>query len=170
MKALITEILSEYKSILGADFDSYHHHCQRVYIYSKTLLLVRENKKLAIAAAFHDLDIWTGQTMNYLNGSSEMCLRYLLENKLFFLPDEMKHIIEHHHQLTAIKGNIEAESFRKADLIDLSAGLIRYNLPKSFIQNIEEEFPRLEFSKMILRKVVRYGVKHPTKPFPMIKW
>lgn len=155
---------------MGKDFDAYHHHCQRIYCYSKTLLLMRENKKLAIAAAFHDLSIWKDNSMDYLKGSSEECLKYLQIHQSNYLPDEFRHIICHHHQLRSIKGNIEAEAFRKSDLIDLTAGFVRFNIPKSLVQAAEEEFPRLGFSKIILKKWMGYALKNPSKPIPMIKW
>ncbi len=54
---LIGQILHKYRDALGPDYHAYHNHAQRVYTYATTLLLMRENKKLAIAAAFHDLDM-----------------------------------------------------------------------------------------------------------------
>lgn len=155
---------------MGADFDAYHNHAQRVYHYATTLLLMRESKKLAISAAFHDLDIWVNQTMNYLPGSAHLANTYLSGSDYQLLPEEIKFIISQHHKLRKIKGNIEAEAFRKADLIDLTAGKIRFNIPISIIQDLERQYPRKAFTKLILRKSFHHALNHPLNPFPMIKW
>jgi len=167
---LISQILHKYRTALASDFLAYHNHCQRVYQYAITLLLMRESKKLAIAAAFHDLDIWTGKTMDYLDGSEALARKYLAEGDFEYLPDEVSFIIQQHHKLRHIKGNIEAEAFRKADLIDLTGGLIKFNLPKSLIIEAEQQFPREEFTKLITRKTLQHAWRHPGNPLPMVKW
>lgn len=159
-----------HKEALGADFEPYLNHCLRVYFYTRTLLLQKENRKLAIAIAFHDLDIWSGKSMAYLDGSSEMAVDYLQKNELSYLPDEMRFIISNHHKLTKIKGNIEAEALRKADLIDLTAGFIHFNLPLQLVAHIEVDYPRLGFTGLMTRKLLKYAIGHPMKPFPMLKW
>ncbi|MFT6855268.1 MAG: hypothetical protein ACJA0X_001242 [Cyclobacteriaceae bacterium] len=166
----IANILNSYKHFLKNDFSSYCHHCQRLYQYSLTLLLMKENRKLAICAAFHDLDIWVSRDMDYLSNSSEMAIDYCKKNQLNFLFDEINFVISNHHKIKKIKGNIEAEAFRKADLIDLSAGFVKYHLPKSIGQELEEKYPRLKFSRIISVKILKYALRNPQKPLPMIKW
>ncbi len=165
----IKAILSHYKSELGNDFDAYHNHAQRVYYYARTLLLMSENRKLAIASAFHDLDIWIAKTMDYLPGSVRLSSDYIRAYKLGFLPDELAFIINNHHKLRKIKGNIEAEAFRKADLIDLTSGWIKYNIPKSLILEAERVFPRHNFTGLITKKALQYAFKNPLRPLPMIR-
>lgn len=167
---LITEILKPYKDQLGLDYDAYHHHAQRVYQYAITFLLVREREKIAIAAAFHDLDIWVSGSMNYLNGSVQLCKEYLAQTESGILPDEIAFFIQQHHKIRPILGNEEAEAFRKADLVDLSGGRIHFNLPKSIIWETEQNYSRLGFSKIMLRKSLLHAFKNLQNPFPMIKW
>lgn len=166
----IKSILNLYRSALKRDFDAYHNHSQRVYYYARTLLLMSENRKLAIIAAFHDLDIWIGGNMDYLPGSVSLANKYLKANKLAFLPDEIAFIIDNHHKIRKIKGNIEAEAFRKADLIDLTSGLIKYNIPKSLIVEAERQFPRLNFTAKITKKALKHALKNPLRPFPMLRF
>lgn len=167
---LITQILHKHTTELGQDYEAYHNHAQRVYYYGITFLLMRENTKLAIAAAFHDLDIWTGKSMDYIPGSVTLARRYLESSDFGILADEVGFIIKKHHKLRPIKGNIEAEAFRKADLTDLSRGHIRYNLPESIISETERKYPRLGFTKLIIKKSLGYACLNPSRPFPMIKW
>lgn len=167
---LITQILHKYREPLGDDYQAYHHHAQRVYQYAITLLLQRESKKLAICAAFHDLDIWTNGSMDYLPGSSTLALSYQQKSDIDLVPEEVSFIIKNHHKLRKIKGNIEAEAFRKADLIDLTAGRIRFNIPLSLIQESEKQFPRSGFTNVILGKTMKHAIKNPLNPFPMVRW
>jgi hypothetical protein len=167
---VIGKILKRYQKHLGADYHAYVNHAERVHHYACILMLTRESKKLAIAAAFHDLDIWLHGTMDYLKGSSDLARDYLRVNRIDMLADEMAFIIEQHHKLTAIKGSPEAEAFRKADLIDLSAGVIKFNIPSSLIVETEQRFPRLGFTSLVTRKTISWALKHPLKPFPMMKW
>lgn len=165
----IKTILKGFEQPLDSEFSAYHNHCQRVYYYAKTILLMKENHKLAVASAFHDLDIWVSDHMDYLHGSADLAVSYIESNNLGFLPEEMKFIIQNHHKLRSIKGNIEAEAFRKADLIDLTSGLIRFNIPSSLTTEIERKFPRLSFSRIIAKKVLLNAVRNPFNPFPMIR-
>lgn len=167
---LITQILHKYATELGKDHDAYHNHAHRVYHYAVTFLLMRESRKLAIAAAFHDLDIWVGKSMDYLPGSVVLARSYLENSDFNILPDELEFIIKNHHKLRRVKGNIEAEAFRKADLTDLSGGRIRFNLPESIISETERKHPRLGFTKLVIKKSLSDAVRNPSRPFPMIKW
>lgn len=166
----IKAILKGYKEHLGADYEPYLNHCERVYYYAVTLLLMRQNHKLAIAIAFHDLDAWVSSTMDYLPGSAKLAKDYIHKNELNFLPDELAFMISNHHKITPLKGNIEAEALRKADLIDLTGGWFRFNIPRSLIAETERKYPRKKFSRRIYGRLVSHAFKNPLRPFPMLKW
>lgn len=163
------KVLSNYKKELGADFHSYLNHVKRVYEYACMLRLERESELFQVAAIFHDLDIWVTGTMNYLGGSCDLAISHIQKNKLEIDQAELAKIISNHHRMTKVKDHPEAEAFRKADLIDLTAGWIRFNIPKSIIVDTERRYPRLGFTKSVLKKTGRWAVKHPFNPFPMIK-
>ncbi len=167
---LIKQILNKHRKALGNDFIAYHNHAQRVYYYAITLLLMKESKKLAVSAAFHDLDIWTSGSMNYLDGSEALARQYLTRNDFGLLPDQIGFIIRNHHKLNRIKGDIEAEAFRKADLIDLTSGFIRFNIPMSLINSAETTYPRDGFTSLITKKIIIHALRNPVKPLPMIRW
>ncbi len=108
--------------------------------------------------------------MDYLPGSSTLALSYQQKSDIDLVPEEVSFIIKNHHKLRKIKGNIEAEAFRKADLIDLTAGRIRFNIPLSLIQESEKQFPRSGFTNVILGKTMKHAIKNPLNPFPMVRW
>ncbi len=167
---MIEKILRHHKKSLGKDYQPYLNHALRVYEYALILLLQRESKKLQVVSAFHDLDIWKSNSMNYLKGSENMAADYIKINRIDLLSDEVKFIISNHHKLTRIKGNVEAEAFRKADLIDLSSGWISYNIPKSLIVESERKYPRMGFTWIVVKKVLKYALLHPWNPFPMLRF
>ncbi|MFY0626949.1 MAG: hypothetical protein JXR07_11675 [Reichenbachiella sp.] len=170
----IEGILQYYTKALGANYNAYRNHVYRVY--HLTLLLIKKEidqttqEQLAIAASFHDLGIWTHNSMDYLGPSSDLSDQYIKENAMNN-EVSVRQIIDHHHKLSPYKGeNAQiVESFRKADLIDLSSGYIKFGLPASFYQNLKDEFPFLGFHRLIYGKVIKHAISHFWKPFPMMK-
>ncbi|UXP30835.1 HD domain-containing protein [Reichenbachiella agarivorans] len=169
----IEGILLYYTKALGADYNAYRNHVYRVY--HLTLLLHHDelnypaSETLAVAAAFHDLGIWTHNTLDYLEPSADLASEYLRENNSTELDEAVRSLIIMHHKLGIHKDNALAEAFRKADKMDLSFGFFNYKLPKSRYAHLKEEFPFLEFQKNIIRKVLRYALTHLNRPFPMLR-
>ena len=58
--AKLDEVLNAHAAALGGDFAGYRNHAYRVMNLCLALSPIRaDRKKIAIAAAFHDLGIWT---------------------------------------------------------------------------------------------------------------
>ena len=81
---LIEDILKQHRGELNIDYDKYRNHVYRVFNF--TLLLYDADKKdtdaLAVAAAFHDIGIWTAGTMDYLTPSVALAKEYIKAKKL----------------------------------------------------------------------------------------
>ena len=61
----IDELLGPYKSIIGEDYNKYRNHVLRVYLNCLLLDTNKDNEgKYAIAAVYHDIGIWTKQTID----------------------------------------------------------------------------------------------------------
>lgn len=171
----IERVLIYYTQALGQDYNAYRNHVYRVYHLTLLLCPKELNKAqeeaLAVAAAFHDLGIWTHHSMDYLRPSAQLAEQHLDETGRSHLSELTKHIIVQHHKLSAITDQQEAltEAFRKADLMDLSFGKISFKLPSSRYAHLRESFPFLGFQKMIYKRVLSYAFRHPMRPFPMIK-
>ncbi|MBU2912892.1 MULTISPECIES: hypothetical protein [Reichenbachiella] len=171
----IEGILQFYTPALGADYNAYRNHVYRVY--HLTLLLnteeptPEEQAALAIAAAFHDLGIWSNHTMDYLQPSTDLAKAYLSENHSDILTPLVHDLIVTHHKISSYQGANQSliEAFRKADLMDLSFGTIRHGLPRSRYIHLREEFPFLNFQKTVFKKIMRYAIGHLNRPFPMLK-
>ena len=169
---LITEILSFHKKELGSNFEKYHNHACRVFLFAAKLSEANDEqqKQLAIAAAFHDMGIWSANTMDYLDPSIKLAAEYLTEHKLEHWTESVSQIIDNHHKLTPFKNNQLAESFRKADLIDLTFGFIKFGLSYSQISEYNKLFPAKGFQPYIFKEVFKNIVKHPLNPLPIMKW
>jgi putative Ca2+/H+ antiporter (TMEM165/GDT1 family) len=73
---LLDEVLSAHAGALGADFEGYRNRAYRVANFCLALTSTSTTAgdeeriaKIALAAAFHDLGIWTGATFDYRSTS-----------------------------------------------------------------------------------------------------
>lgn len=171
---LIDEILAEWKETIGADFDGYRNHVQRMVRCCLALHECSddERQKIMIAGCFHDIGIWTAHTLAYLEPSVPPAMAYLQEQGLEDWSEEVGLLITEHHKLHAYTDARFplVEVFRQGDLVDFSLGLFRFGLPKPFIKKLKQEFPNAGFHKTLLRLASRWFVKHPLNPAPMMKW
>lgn len=171
---IIPELLEPYRKALGPDFDGYRNHCLRMCNFCLALcgLGDKHEEKVAIAATFHDLGIWTGNTFDYLPHSMRLAGSYLRESGRNDWIEEILAMIEQHHKLTAYEENPEwlVEPFRKADLVDLSGGLIRFRLNDDFVREVLETFPNAGFHKTLVMLSWKRMKSHPRNPLPMMKW
>ncbi|CAN5407393.1 hypothetical protein BH09BAC1_BH09BAC1_13190 [soil metagenome] len=58
---------------LGKDLQAYKNHVYRMFNYAAWYVRYEEGllQKLAVAAAYHDIGIWTHKTFNYLGPSEQ---------------------------------------------------------------------------------------------------
>ena len=168
----ITLLLNGYKADLDNDYETYHNHCQRIYYNAVLMDSTEANKeKYAIAATFHDLGIWTANTFDYLDPSIELCKQYLIANHKANWIDEITLMIDMHHKRSYYKGEYEltVETFRKADWIDVTKRLKKYNANKKQLKIIKKSFKNKGFHRFLAWQSVKNFFKHPLNPLPMFK-
>ena len=126
---------------------------------------------MAIAAAFHDLGIWTEKTFDYLAPSESLARAYLGESGKTEWVSEITAMIHEHHKITRYKSNPTwlVEAFRKADSVDVSLGLITFGLPRSFVREVLSEFPNAGFHKRLVQLSFSRLLSHPLSPLPMYR-
>lgn len=171
---LLDEILEPWESTIGDDFEGYKNHVTRMLNFCFYLVIPseEERKKLIIAAAFHDIGIWSGNTVDYLPPSLVQARNYLNENGLEAWTEEIELIISEHHKVRQVKNDQYPliEWFRRADLVDFSLGLIRHDVPKSFIEEVKDALPNAGFHKRLMELTWQQIKKDPFHPAPMMKW
>lgn len=168
-------ILDQYRAELGAQYVPYRNHVYRVYNLAVHLsqrpLTAGEHDSLAIAAAFHDLGIWTSGSLNYLEESVRLAAGFLRDFHLEDREEEIGAIIRYHHKLTAYRGAWceLVNLFRKADWIDVSWGLKAFGASRMFLVGLYGEFPGAGFHAWLARRMARHALRYPWKPLPMLK-
>lgn len=172
---LLDDILSNWTSRIGDDFEGYKNHVYRmlnICFYLRPDASADEKKKLIIAAAHHDIGIWSDHTVDYLPPSLIQAQQYLEHNGLADWTQEINLIIDEHHKITHTKFPQFplVELFRRADLVDFSLGLVKHGVPKSFINELKAAFPNAGFHKNLMRLTWLQIKKQPLNPAPMMKW
>ncbi|WP_337043130.1 HD domain-containing protein [Emticicia sp. 17c] len=169
---LIETLLQEFRPVIGRDYAKYRNHVYRVFLNCRLIDTTPQNEdKYAIAAVFHDIGIWTHHTFDYLPPSVEQARRYLSETGQEHLSEEIKQMINWHHKVSAYKGNYATtvETFRRADWIDVSLGLLTYKINKEAIKTYKRQFPTLGFHLFLVKATVKNFFRHPSNPLPMFR-
>jgi len=172
--ATVEEVLDDHSSMLGHDFIGYRNHVYRVV--NLCIAIVGESRveieKIALAAVIHDLGIWTSNTFDYIAPSVAIARKYLAARGMPEWIPEIEAMIVDHHKLTPSRANPQSlvESFRRADWIDVSRGLRRLGLPRTFIAAVATTWPSAGFHRRLVQLTIDRFWKHPLAPLPMVRW
>ena len=171
---LIEAILSDWKDRIDDDYAGYRGHVYRMYNYCLALHPAsnEEKTKLAIAACFHDIGLWSDHTVDYLAPSVAQAENYLAETGRETWSEEISLMIEWHHKVRPIRTRQFplVEVFRKGDLVDFSLGFFKCGLPKSLVKEVKAAIPNASFHRFLLKGAKDWFVKHPFSPPPFMKW
>lgn len=166
-------LLDRYADPLGASFNAYRNHAYRVVNFH--CLLSPEEvdlEKLSIAAAYHDLGIWSAGTFDYLAPSISLANAYLVETGHTAWSDEIAAMIDHHHKMTPCdpRERTSVETFRRADWVDVSKGRLRFGLKRCVVSPVMDMFPGFGFHRLLLKLSLKRMLTHPFSPLPMLRW
>lgn len=169
---LIEELLLKFKPVTGRDYERYRNHVYRVFLNCT----LRDNaghneEKYAVAAVFHDIGIWTNHTFDYLQPSIEQLKVYLYSKEKQVWEEEISKMIYWHHKITRYQGPFDktVETFRKADWMDVSLGLLHFDADKKKIKEYKKHFPNRGFHLFLVRQTLKNFIKHPLNPIPVFK-
>ncbi len=170
---IIDHILQKYKKVIGEDFEAYRNHVYRIFNFISLLDpdFKQNQDTYAIAAAFHDLGIWTHDTFDYLEPTTGLAKKYLLEENLERQEEEIIQMINMHHKMSRYTGPFTktVETFRRADWIDVSMGLMKFGLSAQKHNEIKKAIPYRGFHRFLLQQAIKRFLKHPFDPLPMFK-
>ena len=171
---LIESILSDWRERIGDDYAGYRGHVYRMYNYCLALHPASEEEKtkLAIAACFHDIGLWSDHTVDYLAPSIAQAENYLAETGREDWSEEIALMIEWHHKVRPHRDRQFplVEVFRKGDLVDFSLGLFKCGLPKSLVKEVKAAIPNAGFHRFLLKSARDWFAKHPFSPPPFLRW
>ena len=165
---IVDAVLDRHRQDLGADLQAYRNHVYRSLNYYQLLLDRAVPDTAALAWAVHDLGIWTANTFDYLEKSADLALPFAGEFGITDIAGVRRMVTEHHRLRSA--GDELAETFRVADRIDVSRGLIAGRISRSSIKAVVAELPYAGFHAFLVRGLTRYAVRNPTRPLPMLRW
>jgi HD domain len=184
----VEEVLDHHASELGHDLIAFRNHVYRVV--NLCLAIVGDSRveleKIAVAAVFHDLGIWTNHTFDYIAPSVTIAREHLAARGLAEWIPEIEAMIVNHPKVTpsranphpsttargalsGVEGQSLVESFRRADWI-VTRGLRRFGLPRRFIAAVAATWPSAGFHRRLVELTIVRFFKHPLRALPMVKW
>jgi predicted metal-dependent HD superfamily phosphohydrolase len=170
----VDETLAPWRTQLAGDYAGYRNHVHRMAHFCLALYPgdATSRQKILIAACFHDLGIWTENTIDYLPPSSALASEYLNRNGLAGWDTEIRLMIDMHHKLRRYDGALSplVEPFRRADLTDLSFGAVKWGLPAALIKEVKAAFPDAGFHQRLMQLAGQWFARHPLRPPPFLKW
>jgi len=171
--ATLDTILNAHSEFLGRDFTAYRNHTYRIVNLCAVQISGQQLpiEKLAIAAAFHDMGIWTDGTFDYLAPSVRLAATYLEDDGKADWIEDITDIILNHHKIRRYPDQRDGlvEVFRKADWADVSLGIVRHGIPKFAIREAHAVWPSEGFHKKLIQLELARLRTHPWNPLPMLK-
>ena len=171
--ATLDELLQTHAAELGSDFTAYRNHTYRVVNLCAALSSndPQQLQKMAIAAAFHDMGIWTDGTFDYLQPSIRLAGDYLVQSGRPEWTPEVTRMILEHHKILPFRDHPGwlVEPFRRADWIDVTRGLLTFGLPRKLLREILVAWPSAGFHKRLVQLSLKRLRTHPWSPLPMMR-
>lgn len=169
---LVEEILDGHRDHARGDeqgYRGYRGHVYRVLNFARVLVGGGGDRddKLGVAAAFHDLDVFS--TLDYLAPSIRAQDAWLKQTGREAWAPELAVVIAEHHRFRTYRGAHASmvEGFRRADLVDVSQGLVRFGIPREYVSAVRNSFDvETFFTRVIPRMTARHLRLHPLNPLP----
>ena len=168
----IDDVLDCHASALGNDLVAYRNHVYRVANLCIGIVGgCGTLEKIATAAVFHDLGIWTDRTFDYIAPSIALAREYLVTRAQEDWITEISAMIENHHKITSSSANPNSlvGPFRQADWIDVTGGLRRFGIPRRFVARLFATWPDAGFHWRLVQLALHRFRTHPLTPLPMVK-
>ena len=167
----IDDVLNDHRTALGNDFLGYQNHVYRIVNLCAEFVGRSELEKIAVAAVFHDLGIWTNGTFDYIGPSIALAHDYLIARAREDWTSEIEGMIADHHKITPSTAGPDSliEAFRRADWIDVTRGLRGFGIPRPFLARLFATWPDAGFHWRLLTLTLDRFRSHPLTPLPMVR-
>lgn len=169
----LDELLAQHVSAMGRDAVPYRNHAYRVANLCFAFVPPDPDTvhKIAIAAALHDMGIWTERTFDYLQPSIALARTHLQRIGKAEWADEVTAMILEHHKLSPYRGRADwlVEPFRRSDWIDVTVGLRSFGVPRARLRDLLRRWPDAGFHLGLVRQELKRFATHPWSPLPMLR-
>lgn len=170
----LDRVLEKHAIELGGDLTAYRNHTYRVVNFCAALSPCADAtlEKVALAAAFHDLGIWTAHTFDYLEPSVALACDHLACAGHGDWRDTVAGMIFEHHKIRRYRGDHAEliEPFRRADWIDVSLGVLSFGLSRDRRRAILSRWPNAGFHARLAQLTFKRLRTNPLSPIPVLKW
>jgi hypothetical protein len=165
---IVDAVLDRHRDALGDATATYRNHVYRCINYHQLLLGTTIPDVAALAWAAHDLGIWTAGTFDYLAPSADLATEHADEFGVTDT-DQLRAMITDHHRLRPSPERM-TETFRKADLVDVSHGFLSNRIGRSAVRAVVVELPYRGFHAFLAKGLGGHAARHPLRPLPMMRW
>lgn len=166
------QLFERHAPVFGPDLPVYRGHVHRVIgvVGLQCEVPADVAVPLGVAGFFHDAGIWFDGTWDYLPPSVRRATAELGEAGEPHAELVSSLISEHHRLRRARHDDPLVEAFRRADLTDVSAGLIAApGVSRGRYRGLTSEYPANGLRPMLLKAFGRGLREAPLRPAPMIK-
>ena len=108
-------------------------------------------------------------TFDYIPPSIRLARAHLKGSGQSAWTSEITEMIFQHHKLLPYHGDSLVEQFRRADLVDVSKGVIRSGLSRELVDNVLTTWPNAGFHRRLVMLELQRLRTHPWSPLPMIR-
>ncbi|MGW4245812.1 hypothetical protein [Nocardia sp. NPDC004722] len=165
---IVDAVLERYRDRIGDVLPAYRNHVLRALNFQQLLLGEPVPDVAALAWAVHDLGVWSAGTWDYLEPSADLVAVHAGEFGIEDLEAARRMVLDH-HRLRTVDDRL-TETFRIADRIDASRGLVRAPLTRAEVKTVVAQLPYHGFHTYLARRAASWAVTHPTRPLPMVRW
>jgi HD superfamily phosphodiesterase len=163
--------LQKLREITGESGGPMERHGLRVFLIADRLATAREatvdREVLLIAGLLHDIGLYDEASHGgaYVRDGAEFTAELLRkqgwdEERIRLCFDA----IERHHELRSQwERGAEVELIRRADLVDLTSALVRFDLSREWLQDLSRSVPRNGTYGTISREVAKQLLHRPLK-------
>lgn len=167
------ELFERHGPRFGPALAGYRGHVHRVIdmVAAQVQLTDHEATLLGVAGFFHDAGIWLDDSFDYLTPSMERAADHLDGRPADDLALVSAMIDEHHRVRPARSDSALVEAFRRADLTDVSFGLIPApGVRLARYRSLLKTYPSSGFRRGLVAVFISWVVRHPSRPLPMLRW
>lgn len=171
---IIDIVLEHHAQRIASDLPAYRNHVYRVVNVMDAIAPIAQDDHVAVgvAAAFHDIGLWTANTWDYIPPSVAAAEQWLQDAARTDLSPRVRGMIENHHKVFPCPADSDplVENFRRADWCDVTLGLRSSGLPRRRYSEIVTLFPTVGFHRRLLAMTLRNAARRPFDPLPMFRW
>lgn len=98
-----------------------------------------------------------------------LATQWLEERRRAEIVGEVAALIREHHKMGVYRGPFATtvETFRRADYVDVSLGILRFGLPWSFVREVQAAHPDAGFHWRLATLTAAQFLRSPLRPLPM---